>query len=163
MVQPGNHKATLIEAIYTESSKKGTPAITVKLKVGEDTILWDGWINSAENFERTYARLINAFGFTGDDEMDPDTKAFKASAFPVKECSIEVENETYEAEDGTSKTRARVKWLNPLHGGAARAKLEPQVVKTKLSQLGSKAAYMAAKKLATSPVGTPKVDEEIPF
>lgn len=160
MINPGNHKATFIKARYNESSEKKTPMIEIKFQIDNENCYWKGWINSAENLQRTMTAMIEALGFNGDDEIDPETKFFKDSAFTKREVSLTISHEPY-TKDGITKNSVKVDWLNPLDGGRKFEGMEPQIVKTKLSQLGFKAGYLAAKQSLHG--GSTKQKDETPL
>ena len=153
----GTHKGTVTEVAMGKSGSKGTPRIEVRIQVGTEHIWWHGYINTDENFQRTYGTLITALGFTGDDEVvaDGDRSLFKLSAFPKREVSIVVEYRTFEG-----KSTAQVKWLNSIDGGAQKfAGLPVEEAKATLQKLNSKAAFARAK----AALGPAANNDGVPF
>jgi hypothetical protein len=149
MIPEGTYKAEFVSARYHKLGTKETPCIEVYLNINGEEKVWNGWINSGENLERTARTLTESLGFTGDDtihEEDGPLKGyFKFDAFTKKECNAVVRQESFMNDRGEQKTVSKIAFLNPLGGGTKFQHLEVTVVKTDLKALGFKAAILAAK------------------
>ena len=139
------------------------------MKRGKSVDYWKGWLSSQDpvkavaNLERTQLAIIAALNFTGDDGTDADG-FFSPAAFPQKEVDLVIKNEIYTNKKGETVTNPAAQWLNPLGGGQKFEKLEPQIVKSDMSRIGFKAAYLAAKaKLAPKATSDFAPDLQIPF
>lgn len=148
-----------------EAGDKQTPGIRLWLAITDDgpdkgkVIDWTGWLTDGA-FENTNKALTEAFGFDGD------YGAFSANGnlFQHKECSITTEFEEYKG-----KSRLKVRWLNPVGGGAP-APLDPAAARGLAAKLTARAAALRkaagqpapAAKPASRP-NTPGGDDEIPY
>lgn len=122
---------------FGEAGAKATPFIRIPLVIteGEEKdkeIVWRGYV-TPNAFDNTIKTLCKAFGWDGDIES---LTAEKSDPFSAKQVQVVCEEEEYEGQ-----TRIKVKWLNPLGGGAA--KLDKDKLSA-LAKLGKKAKEIAA-------------------
>lgn len=130
---PGRYTATVQSAELGQSAEKGTPflALLCQTEQGEDLTAFLYLSDAA--FERTTKTLREVFGFDNDFET-------VVEQVTGKECSIVVEAEEYEG-----KERMRIKWVNPVGGGAGKP----------LENAGSLLAQLSAK-AKRIPVAAPR-------
>ena len=110
LTNPGRHAATVTALEFGESNN-GTPFLRLDFNTAEGSIA--GWLYLSDKaLPGTVRTLRQAFDFNGDFETAKEQVT-------GKECSIVVENESYEGKD-----RLKVKWVNsakspvkPISGG----------------------------------------------
>ena len=117
---PGRYSAKVIDASLGESStEKRTPFVSLYLETEEGAHI-GAWLYLSEAaFNRSLETMQKCFAFDGDFE--------NVRALVGKPCSIVVEEEN----DDKGKPQMRVKWINPIGGGAKPA---PEGLAAKLTQ-----------------------------
>jgi hypothetical protein len=138
MIPAGTYDAQAVsDALFSNSSKKGTAQVAVSLRTEAGDITWIGYLSDAA-LPYTEANLAT-MGYDGES----------ASSVKGAKIQIVVEHETYEG-----KPQARVKYINEPGGGLARftpmSTTEESLVKVRLkaAALVRKAAKGAQQKAA---------------
>jgi len=146
-----------------EAGDKKTPGIRLWLAVTDEgpekglVIDWSGWLTDGA-FDNTLKALAEAFEFEGDF----GALATNGNLFFGKPCSITTEFEEYKG-----KSHCKVRWLNPVGGGAP-APMDQTAAKGLAAKLTARAA--ALRKAAGQPTpkpaqrpNTPEGEDEIPY
>lgn len=165
-ITAGQKKAKPVAARFIES-KGGTTGLEIGFEFIEpstdtpERLNWVGWL-SANAMENTMATLVNVLGYNGNDEVDEHGVLSDPKALAYdREVILVVEPEEY---DG--KTYMRVKWVNSLSGSAFQG-VEKTVIKSKLDQMGFRAAFLAAKQKTGKPAAIkasePLDESKVPF
>lgn len=162
---------------WFDKSRKGTPAIRLKLVVAEGeqagrSIDYYAWLSdgAVDNSIRT---LSQAFGWDGDLVALQNGE----NPFSGKDVEIVVEMESY-----NGKMRTKVKWLNAIGGGSRASSNETREVESLVQKLARRAKAIAAETKggaapqsasAPAPARAPRVvkasdpieyqDDDIPF
>lgn len=150
MIASGSFKARGTELAYAKSPDKGTPCVTVTVRLEEgpdkgSLIDWVGWLT-----DRTIARTGESLALFGYDGEDPKTVG-------LKEVIVVIEHEEYDRTNGEKATRARVAWVNDPNGaGRFQQMTAPEIAGAK-DRL--KAAMTAAK--AKQPPSAVAADEKL--
>jgi len=152
---------------FGEAGTKATPFIRIPLIVTEGDekgkeIVWRGYV-TPNAFDNTIKTLTKAFGWDGDIEA---LTAEKSDPFSGKEVQVVCEEEEYEGQ-----TRIKVRWLNPVGGGAAKLDKEKLAALAKLTKKAKavSAQFKAESEdeevwaPAPSTKNQPEADDDIPF
>jgi hypothetical protein len=129
---PGEYNATLVlprtvEQLFhtSKSGKDGIALDFVTTDGGEiSTVLW----LTPAAYERTVKVLTEVFKFDGDFNA-----LAKGAGFPNLDCKLVVEMEDYQGNDGTTKSSAKVKWINSR--GPQRPDADVRGVMSRLSKI----------------------------
>ena len=119
MIGEGSFKARGVSASFGKSNTKGTPCVTVTLRLedGPDKgqlIDWVGWLTDS-----TKARTAESLALLGFDGSDLKTCG-------ANEIVVVIEHEEYTTEAGEVKQTARVRWINdPARGGSRMQAVTP--------------------------------------
>lgn len=138
MIQSGTFKARGVSATVIKSQNKGTPGVSVTLRLEEgpdkgSMIDWTGWLT-----EGTKARTAESLALLGFDGQDLAT-------ITRKEVVAVIEHEEYTTETGEPRVSAKVRWLNdPARGASRFEEVSPAEKQQLLSEL--RGLVLAAKK-----------------
>jgi hypothetical protein len=155
MIAEGTYIARAVSAMVSKSPTKGTPCVVVTLRIeqGEhkgEMIDWVGWLTEA-----TRARTAESLALMGFDGSD-------LSTVQQREVSIVVEHESYVADNGSTRTVARVRWINdPSRTRSAFVALDAAQQKAMLSEI--RGFVLAAREHQREPAQTKIDDDDIPF
>lgn len=118
MITAGTYKARVDgECVLGASKNKGTPFIEFYLKIleGENTggyVKWTGYFT--ENTNERAIQSLQICGWTGDDLSEFSDG--QLHGLDTNEVSIVVELESYENDEGETKTHPKVQWINRVGG-----------------------------------------------
>lgn len=174
-ITAGSKKGKVVAARFIES-QTGTLGLEVACSFLEpstqtqEKLNWVGWL-SPKSIEFTMKTLVGSLGFTGDDEVVPGTSDLKPGVIDVnRELEFVIEIEEYE-----EKLRPRIRYIN-YGSNSAFKPLASNILKSRLAEVGFKAAFQMAKSQSTGEAAyaAPKAeapnapashfsDEEVPF
>lgn len=162
-ITPGTKVGRPIGARFIEA-KTGTIGIEVAFEFEEagrtERLNWVGWLSPTTTdkkgaLEKTMETLTEVLGFNGNDAVvqddsgklaDPAALAYGVDVQLVVEMELNPENQ---------KSYPRIRWVNKVVRSALQG-LAPEIVKTKLSAVGFKAAYLVAKQAAGASAPRPQ-------
>lgn len=157
MIEDGIYGAIVTNWGITET-QAGLPQVVVsfdvKAKEGMKPMSWFGSLKEGKAREITIDALLTC-GFSGDDVADI-AKSVEGKALELgREVSVTVGTEA----DLEGKDRQRIRWVNPIGGGAFRNKISHGDAVSKLKGMNLKGEILARRQQR----GKSPADEAAPF